>query len=58
MCSASVEVIFESGQTLNQDIQYFKNQNNASSAYELPDIDMSVLPIVAMALTIGTLKLM
>jgi hypothetical protein len=56
MCSASVQVIFESGQTLNQDIQYFKHQNNASSTYTLPDIDMSVVPIVAMCLTIGMLN--
>ncbi len=55
MCSASVEVIFESGQTLNQDVQYFTHRNNASSTYTLPDINMSVLPIVAMALTIGKL---
>ncbi len=53
MCSASVEVIFESGQTLNDDIGYFKNRDNASSTYTLPTIDMSVVPIVAMALTIG-----
>jgi hypothetical protein len=53
MCSASIQVIFESAQTLNQDIQYFKHRNNASSTDTLPDIDMSVLPIVAMALTIG-----
>jgi hypothetical protein len=58
MCSASVQVIFESGQTLNQDIQYFKHQNNASSTYTLPDIDMSVVPIVAMCLTIGMLNVL
>jgi len=55
MCSASVEVIFESGQTLDQDAEYFANQNNASSTYTLPHIEMSVVPIVAMALTIGKL---
>jgi hypothetical protein len=53
MCSASVEVIFQSGQTLNDDIKYFENRKNASSTYTLPTIDMSVVPIVAMALTIG-----
>jgi hypothetical protein len=55
MCSASVEVIFESGQTLNQDVQYFIHRNNASSTHTLPDINMSTLPIVVMALTIGKL---
>jgi hypothetical protein len=55
MCSASVEVIFESGQTLIDDAQYFANKNNASSTHTLPYIDMSVVPIVAMALTIGKL---
>jgi hypothetical protein len=55
MCSASVEVIFESGETLDQDAEYFAHKNNASSTYTLPDIDMSVVPIVAMALTIGKL---
>jgi hypothetical protein len=57
MCSASVEVIFESGQTLNQDVQYFTHQNNASSTYTLPEINMTVVPIVAMVLTIGKLNL-
>jgi hypothetical protein len=55
MCSASVEVIFESGQTLSQDVEYFTHRNNASSTYTLPHIDMSVVPIVAMVLTIGKL---
>jgi hypothetical protein len=55
MCSASVEVIFESGQTLIQDVQYFTHRNNASSTDTLPDINMSTLPIVVMALTIGKL---
>jgi hypothetical protein len=53
MCSASVEVIFQSGQTLNDDVGYFENRKNASSTHTLPTIDMSVVPIVAMALTIG-----
>jgi hypothetical protein len=57
MCSASVEVIFESGQTLNDDVEYFKNRDNASSTHTLPTIDMSVVPIVAMALTIGKIAL-
>jgi hypothetical protein len=57
MCSASVEVIFESGQTLSQDVQYFTHQNNASSTYTLPEINMTVVPIVAMVLTIGKLNL-
>lgn len=56
MCSASVEVIFESGQTLDQDVEYFTHQKNASSGHTLPDIDMSVVPIVAMVLTIGKLN--
>jgi hypothetical protein len=55
MCSASVEVIFESGQTLIQDVQYFIHRNNASSTDTLPDINMTTLPIVVMALTIGKL---
>jgi hypothetical protein len=55
MCSASVEVIFQSAQTLSQDVQYFTHRNNASSTDTLPYINMSVLPIVAMALTIGKL---
>jgi divalent metal cation (Fe/Co/Zn/Cd) transporter len=55
MCSASVEVIFESGQTLIQDVQYFTQKNNVSSTNTLPDIDMSTLPIISMAITIGKL---
>ena len=54
MCSASVQVIFESGQTLDQDIEYFTHRHNASSTHTLPHIDMSVVPIIAMVLTIGT----
>ena len=53
MCSASVQVIFESGETLDQDIEYFTHRHNASSTRTLPHIDMSVVPIVAMVLTIG-----
>ena len=53
MCSASVQVIYESGQTLDQDVEYFTNKNNPNSTKTLPTIDMSVVPIVAMALTIG-----
>ncbi len=55
MCSASVQVIFESGETLDQDVEYFTHRNNASSTYTLPHIDMSVVPIVAMGITIGKL---
>jgi hypothetical protein len=55
MCSASVQVIFESAETLEQDVNYFTHRNNASSTETLPDIDMSILPIVAMAATIGKL---
>ncbi len=55
MCSASVEVIFESGQTLIQDVDYFTQKTNGSSTNTLPDIDMSTLPIIAMAITIGKL---
>jgi hypothetical protein len=58
MCSASVQVIFESGETLDQDAEYFANKHNASSTHTLPDIDMSVVPIVAMVLTIGKLDLL
>ncbi|CAF0740842.1 unnamed protein product [Adineta steineri] len=55
MCAASVEVIFESGQTLNQDIEYFTHKNSSSkSTYTLPRIDMTLLPIVSMAITIVT----
>lgn len=57
MCSASVQVIFESAQTLNQDIEYFTHQNDNSSTYTLPHIDMSIVPIVSMVLTIGKLIL-
>jgi len=55
MCSASVEVIFESGETLIQDVDYFTQKTNGSSTNTLPDIDMSTLPIIAMAITIGEL---
>jgi hypothetical protein len=56
MCSASVQVIFESGQTLDQDIEYFtEKKKNASSTATLPDLDMSAMPIAAMVLTIGNL---
>jgi len=55
MCSASVQIIFQSGQTLDQDVEYFTHRNNASSTHTLPHIDMSVVPIVAMVLTIGKL---
>jgi hypothetical protein len=56
MCSASVQVIFESGQTLDQDVEYFTHRNNASSTLTLPHIDMSIVPIIAMVLTIRKLK--
>jgi hypothetical protein len=57
MCSASVEVIFQSAQTLDQDVQYFRNKkNNASSTDTLPRIDMSTVPIIAMVLAIRKLK--
>ncbi|UJR28458.1 hypothetical protein I4U23_009698 [Adineta vaga] len=52
MCSASVQVIFESGEALEQDIDYFTHKNNGSSTKTLPFIDMSILPIVSMVLTI------
>ncbi|CAF3893327.1 unnamed protein product [Rotaria sordida] len=52
MCSASVQVIFESAGTLDQDIEYFTHQNNGSSTKTLPEINMSIVPIVAMVLTI------
>ncbi|CAF0756770.1 unnamed protein product [Rotaria sordida] len=52
MCSASVQVIFESAETLDQDIEYFTHQNNGSSTKTLPEINMSIVPIVAMVLTI------
>jgi len=55
MCSASVQVIFESAETLNDDAEYFEHKNNASSTYELPKIDMSAIPIAAMVVTIGKL---
>jgi len=56
MCSASVQVIFESAETLEQDIEYFANRNKGnSSEHSLPHIDMSVVPIVAMVATIGRL---
>ncbi|CAF0868481.1 unnamed protein product [Adineta steineri] len=55
MCSASVEVIFESGETLDQDIEYFTHKNGSNtSSYSLPHIDMSIVPIVSMAVTIVT----
>ena len=53
MCSASIQVIFESGQTLAQDVDYFTHPFNASSCRSLPELNMSTLPIVAMVLTIG-----
>ncbi|CAF1041613.1 unnamed protein product [Rotaria sp. Silwood1] len=52
MCSASVQVIFESAETLDQDIEYFTHQHNASSTKTLPHLDMSIVPIIAMVLTI------
>ncbi|CAF0868500.1 unnamed protein product [Adineta steineri] len=53
MCSASVEVIFESGQTLNEDIEYFTHKNGSNtSSYSLPRIDMTIIPILSMAVTI------
>jgi len=55
MCSASVEVIFESGETLIQDVDYFTQKTNGSSTNTLPDIDMSTLPIISMVITIGKL---
>ncbi len=53
MCTASVQIIIESGKRLSQDIQYFQNQHNASSTKTLHDIDMTVFPIIAMVLSIG-----
>ena len=59
MCSASVQVIFESGETLGEDVSYFTSLNsNGTTTKELPFIEMSILPIVAMVLTIGTLSLL
>jgi hypothetical protein len=55
MCSASVEVIFQSGQTLIQDVEYFSQKGNVSSTKTLPEIDMSTVPIMAMVVTIGKL---
>jgi hypothetical protein len=55
MCSASVEVIYQSGQTLIQDTQYFTQKDNVSSTKTLPEIDMSAVPIMAMVVTIGKL---
>ena len=56
MCSASVEVIFESGQTLDQDVTYFtEHKKNASSTATLPDLNMTAMPIAAMVLTISNL---
>ncbi|CAF4136440.1 unnamed protein product, partial [Adineta steineri] len=55
MCSASVEVIYESGTTLHEDIEYFTHKNSSkTSTYTLPHIDMTLLPIVSMAITIVT----
>jgi divalent metal cation (Fe/Co/Zn/Cd) transporter len=53
MCSASVIVIYESVDTINQDIGYFTHPNDTSSKYTLPDIDMTTIPVVVMIVTIG-----
>lgn len=53
MCSASVQVIIESVTTIVDEVDYFENQHNASSTKTLPQIDMSVVPIIAMCLTVG-----
>ncbi|CAF3986233.1 unnamed protein product [Rotaria sp. Silwood2] len=55
MCSASIQVIYQSAETLSQDIEYFTHQHNASSTETLPEINMSTVPIIAMVLTIATL---
>ncbi len=47
MCTASVQIIIESCKRLSQDIQYFRNQYNASSTKTLHDIDMTTFPIIA-----------
>ena len=52
MCSASVQVMVESVQTLVDDIEYFTVPYNASSCKKLPDLDMSTFPIVVMVLII------
>ena len=53
MCSASVQVIFESGQTLAREVEYFTDRVNRSACTTLPELDMSTVPIIAMVLTIG-----
>jgi divalent metal cation (Fe/Co/Zn/Cd) transporter len=57
MCSASIQVITESGQTLSDDIEYLSRPFNASSCKKLPDIRMSAFPIAVMGLTIGEFSL-
>ncbi|CAF4657823.1 unnamed protein product, partial [Rotaria socialis] len=52
MCAASVQVIFESVQTFADDIEYFTKPYNQTSCKKLPDLDMSIVPIVVMVLTI------
>jgi len=53
MCTASVQIIIESSKILSQDIQYFQNQHNISSAKTLHTVDMTAFPITAMVLSIG-----
>ncbi|CAF1468840.1 unnamed protein product, partial [Didymodactylos carnosus] len=49
MCAASVLVIYESLNTIVQDVQYFHRKPN--STISLPKIDMSAAPISIMAIT-------
>ena len=53
MCFASAQVVLESVQTLFQDIEYFIKPYNASSCKKLPDLDMSIFPIIVMLITIS-----
>jgi divalent metal cation (Fe/Co/Zn/Cd) transporter len=48
MCAASVLVIYESINTITNDVQYFTEKNTTKT---LTDIDMSVLPISVMFIT-------
>lgn len=56
MCSSSILIIFKSGETLDDDIEYFAHQNTSTAAmYSLPSIYMGTVSIVIMVAAVGKL---
>lgn len=53
MCSASLVIIVKSGETLDQDVEFFTHQNDPASKRILPDITVNISSIVVMILAVS-----